>query len=145
ELDDKKPSENVDKPMEAMNEFDTREDKGYAHHQSTENPPKKHFVLILGWDMEVREDEYNDKDVVDTQRLFDQVPRKELDRVLLSEIVINEQIEGHGQGDPYPRPYQRILNGYSLRLAVKHPQIKGQHSQYEDVEKCPKEGGIAHK
>ena len=79
--------------MEAVNQGHTREDQDSPHDQSAQNPPKQDLVLILGWNPEVRKDEQEDKDIINTQGLFDQVTGKILQRSFRASEEVNADIK----------------------------------------------------
>src|SRR5579883_2881851 len=56
----------------------TESDEDPTEHQGAKNPVKQHAVLVDGRNREEREHNHEYKDVVERQRLLDEVSRKEL-------------------------------------------------------------------
>ncbi len=70
---DQKRTEDIDNPMELLEQGCADSDQRAAHHQCSENSPKKHAMLIRGWHSKEREDQNKNKDVVYAERLLDQI------------------------------------------------------------------------
>jgi hypothetical protein len=70
---DQQGPEDVDDPVEAVDESNAGQDKDAAHDQGADNSPKQHFVLVMGGNFEVTEDHKKDEQVVDTERELDDV------------------------------------------------------------------------
>src|SRR5262249_47687247 len=58
-------AKNVDNPVEAVEQRGPDKDHRQAHHQRPQHAPEKDAVLVLGGHLEVREDQQEDKEVVD--------------------------------------------------------------------------------
>src|SRR2546426_12806454 len=57
-------AKNVDAPMKALDQFRSRQNHYYAHHQRAQHAPIKNAMLILGWNFEIREDQKEDEKIV---------------------------------------------------------------------------------
>ena len=66
-------AEDVDDPVERLEQRRAGDDEDRAHDERAEDPPEQHAVLVGLRHREVREDHEEDEDVVDRQRLLDQV------------------------------------------------------------------------
>ena len=62
--------------METLEQTHPSEDEDKTHGCGSENAPKKHPVLVLSWDLEVGENQNEDKNIVDTQAQLNQVSGK---------------------------------------------------------------------
>jgi hypothetical protein len=88
--DDQEATKNVDYPVEALEQCRAGHDEGSPHHEGPENPPEQHPVLIGRGDGKEREDDEEHEDVVDRQRLLDEVAGKELQAALCAEPPVDE-------------------------------------------------------
>ncbi len=88
---------------------------------------------------EIREDHQEHENIVDAQRFLDQVTGKKLESFFGAPVVVDADIENERQGDPYQAPSQRLAQRNLVSLAMKDPEIDGEHRQNEQVEKNPKE------
>ena len=70
--------------MESMDEKRSGINHRAAHHQSADDPPEKNAVLMLLGDSEIREDQDDDEDVVDRERVLDDVAGEELECCLVT-------------------------------------------------------------
>jgi hypothetical protein len=96
-------------------------------------------MLILQGDAEVREDQDEDKDVVNGERLLDHVAGEELKCQALpdvaakaaSRIKVEAVVEDLGEGDPDDGPAERLTEGHDMGVPVEHTQIEGEQKQDE--------------
>src|SRR5690606_29940234 len=72
-----KRTEDVNHPVEALEERRAEHDENRAHDERTQDPPEQDPVLVLTRNRECREDDDEDEDIVDRQRLLDQITREE--------------------------------------------------------------------
>jgi hypothetical protein len=63
-------------------------------------------MLIGRGYFEVGEYQNNDKNIINTQRFFNQVSGEEFQGLDFVEVVVDKQIKKHGQRDPDARPSQ---------------------------------------
>jgi hypothetical protein len=82
--DDEDRPEDVGQPSELGERRDAGDDADRAHRQGADDAPEEHPPLARGRDLERREDQDEDEEVVDAQRLLDDVGGQ----------------EGHGVGAP---------------------------------------------
>src|SRR3974390_1227277 len=66
-------AEDVNGPCECIQQLDSCHDERAPHDQSSQNTPNEHFVLIPPRNREIAEDDQEHEQVVDAERLFDQV------------------------------------------------------------------------
>src|SRR5688572_25305084 len=71
--EDQKCTKDIDDPMEFLEQGCTDGDQCTAHNQCTKNSPEKHTVLISSWYCKEREDQDENKDVIDTESFLDQI------------------------------------------------------------------------
>ncbi len=98
-------------------------------------------MLQFGGYRECREDDYEDEDVVDRKRLFDDVARQELQGAFRAVPMVDAQIEEQRERDPDRCPRQRLLQLHHMGSAVEDAEVQRQHQQDEKKESGPEEGG----
>src|SRR5215207_4080989 len=68
-----KRAKDIDDPVKFLKQRCTDGNEYATHNQCTENAPEKHAVLISGWYCKEREDQNENKDVINTERFLDQI------------------------------------------------------------------------
>src|SRR5690348_4811718 len=94
-------------------------------------------MLVLPGHTEVREEQDEDEDVVDRQRLLDQVPGEILESRLRSHDVRDARAEQKRQRDPGRAPHRRFADRDLVRLPVKDTEVQREHDEHERVEADP--------
>src|SRR5262249_47292055 len=79
---DEQGTEDIENPVQPLQQRNASNNEDGAHHECAKNPPEEDFMLVASWHLEVREDQDEDKDVVDAKRLLDQVAGEEFERWL---------------------------------------------------------------
>src|SRR5262249_38295987 len=77
-------AEGVRRPVEGVEELAAGEDERRPEHERAEDAPGEHAVLALERHAKRREDHDEDEDVVDRERLLDEVAGGELERRLVA-------------------------------------------------------------
>src|SRR5205823_5958064 len=90
--EEQKGAKEIKRPVERFNECDSDADHESTQNQRTQNTPEQHTVLVSCWHGEIGKDEYKDEDVIDAERIFDQIAGKKLE----------------GFSRTYPMPDQRV-------------------------------------
>ena len=101
--EDQERAEHVDDPVELLNQVGAGDDHRAAHHQRAENAPEQHAMLIAQRDAEEAEDQDEHEDVVDRERLFNQVAGEVLEAGVASHERIHAGAEQQRQRDPHTR------------------------------------------
>ena len=157
----RKAAEDVDDPGEALDELRAHRDHRAPHHQGAQDAPEEHAVLVDLRDGEEAEEHRDDEDVVDGQRLLDQVARDVLDQGAGAVVVdgahpldrlgrdghhvgrqpepepvvlvarVDEAGEGEAEGDPEGGPAERLLDRHDVRLPVEDAEVEGQQGEHE--------------
>src|SRR5205085_2919610 len=99
---DQDGAEDGDDPVEAVHQRHAREDQGAAQHDGAEHAPEEHPVLVLGRDREAPEEQHEDEEVVDRERLLQQVAGEELQPLLAPVLEPDEGAETAGSSRPPP-------------------------------------------
>jgi hypothetical protein len=83
------------------------------------------------------------EDVVETERLLDDVAGEKLERRLgaarrgLPVEEVDENVESKGQGHPERRPPQGLSHARRLRIAVEDTEIESEEQEHDDDETDP--------
>jgi hypothetical protein len=80
-----------------------RQDEDGAQQERADDAPEEHAVLVLAGDPEIAEDHQEDEQVVDRERVLDQVAGDELEPYLGAELP-----EQPGGEDPGERDADRV-------------------------------------
>ena len=120
--EDEEGPEEVDDPVELVDEIGAGRDHRAAHDERAEDPPEQDAVLVAGRDAEVAEDEDEDEDVVDAQRLLDQVARQVLEPRLRPHEDVDAHAEEQRERHPHDAPARGLPEGDLVRLAVEDPR-----------------------
>jgi hypothetical protein len=81
--------------------------------------------------------QHKHEDIVDAERLLDQVTGQELQPDLGTLPNIHCRVERQCQADPNGAPNARLTPRDNVRLAVDDAQIERQHGQHEQIETDP--------
>ena len=117
-------------------------------------PQTRTSCWYSGRHAEVAEDQQEDEEIVDAQRLLDDVAGDELQRELrvgprvaanhgVSEEV-NEDGEDAGQTDPQRRSSRWLRAAAPRACAMEDAQIERQHRQHKNVEDYPEDPVCVH-
>ncbi|KAG0921015.1 hypothetical protein G6F31_020497 [Rhizopus arrhizus] len=105
--------------MELADQYAAGEDHDRTQHDRTQDADDQHLLALFLRHREVAHDHQEDKDVVDRQRLLDQVAGQEFEADLvghdlaggLIQVIPEAGVEQQGQRDPADRPPQGLLEG----------------------------------
>jgi hypothetical protein len=134
------PAEDVERPGERLDEPDADDDEQAPEHQRAHDAGEQHPVHHRGPHVHVAEDDDEDEQVVDRQRLLDDVRAEELERALRSEPEIDETVEAQAQHHPHHRPHQRLAGGDATGLSVEQPEVDGEQHTDAEQERHPQRG-----
>ncbi len=98
--DDKERPKNKKNKMKARDERNAQPDHGGPHHKRAQDSPDQDPVLVARRDPEVGENQTEDKNVINAERVFDQVTGKEIDRLVGALQPPDEGVESQGETDP---------------------------------------------
>ena len=109
-----------------------------AHDQCAHDSPHEHAVLVLPGHLEVGEDQDENEDVVDAERVLDQVTSEEIERGVRPFQLPDEQIETERKQHPRDTPRGRFFDRDDVRLAIEADEVDRQHDKHADM-KCDPE------
>src|SRR6266542_1311116 len=110
------------------------------HHERTEDAPEEDAVLVPRRDGEPGEDQHEDEDVVDRERLLDEVAGEELEPGLRPLHPPHAEAEEERERDPDRAPGRRLLHLHLVRVPVEHAEVQREHREDEQVEDDPRQG-----
>ena len=133
---DEDRAEDRDYPAEVMDERHAGENQGAAQDERAEHAPEEHAVLVLGGHGEALEEEDEHEQVVDGERLLQQVPGKVLQPLLAAVTEPDEEAESDGEDDPEDAPPDGFLERRAL-VAGGDLEIHREHDHHADEEPRP--------
>ena len=134
---DQEGPEQVDDPVERVEQDGPQRNHQAAHDQGAQDAPEKHPVLIGCWYTKEGEEQHKDEDVVNAEGLLDQIAREELQRRFRATEDVDPGVEDQRQCNPHGAPGQCLFDRTSMRFAMKHAQVKCEHRKNEDVKSYP--------
>jgi hypothetical protein len=92
------------------------------------------------WYAERREQQVEDEQVVDGERLLDDVAGQERGGRAAPEPPEDERVEEERDGDPDRAPDRGFADADHVRLAVENPEVERQHGRHDHREHRPEHG-----
>ena len=162
--EDQEGAEDVDDPGEALDQLGADRDHGAAHQQGAHDAPEEDAVLVDRRHREEAEEHRDHEDVVDGQRLLDEVAGEVLDGGAGAVVVdgahpldrlgrerhhvggepepepvvlvagVDEAGEGEAEGDPEGGPAERLPDRDDVGLAVEDAEVEGEEGEHEGDE-----------
>ena len=120
-------AEDVEDPLEALDERHAGEDEDAAQDERAEDAPEQDPELVLAGHGEEREDHRPHEHVVDRQALLDEEPGVVLAAGLASLPDQQDDAEGEADRDPHRRLDGGFLDGDDVRGAVHEQQVDDEH------------------
>jgi hypothetical protein len=118
-------SENIHDPTEGIEEGDTGKDKDRSGNQRQQYSPEQGLVFIGLRHAEKPEYQHEDKKIVDTQRIFNDISGEKLHRLGMTVTMkkVNTRAEQDCQRHPESRPKQGFLHFDDVNLAVENTEV----------------------
>ena len=142
-------------PSELADEASKDKDEDKPEHDSTEDAPEEHPMIVLLLDAEGDENHNHHEDIVYREALLEEIAGKELldhlatigsevgHRVIRRHHPVAEEVdqhsESHGQADPDSGPQGCLLHAHHLILLMEHKKVEHQHDDHEDHEDSKKQ------
>ena len=135
--EDEKCAEEIDDPVEALDESSAQQDHHDAHGERAEHAPVENAVLKFRRDFEEGEDEQEDEEIINRERQLDEIACDKLRPFLFAQMPEDRSGKEHRHSDPDRTPDEGfpILEG--VRLAMKQSQIETEHGQDQRTETHP--------
>ena len=133
-------AEDVDRPVEGLDDRSAEADEDGPEHDRAEDPVEEHPVLVLERDDEGREDQREDEDVVDRQAELEQVAGEVRCAILGAAGEEDEHPEGQAQRDVEGAEDRGFAERRGMRLSVEDEQVQRQDRADRDGEDDPQDG-----
>ena len=99
--------------------------------------------MLVDWrHCECAEDQQNDKNVVDGEGLFDDIPREPFETGLAAHEGEDAGVEHEGDADPDARPEERLFAFDHMGMAMKKAEVEREEAKDEEEKADP--GGEIH-
>ena len=141
--DDEKSPEKIKDKMKLRDELDAQPDHGCAHQERAHDPPDQDPVLVARRHPEVGEDETEDEDVVDTERVLDEVAGKKINRLIGALPPPDKGVEAQRESNPEKAAPDRAAQADSFVRPVAK-KIDGQRGENSSVKRDPKPDADRH-
>src|SRR4051812_40341976 len=94
-------------------------------------------MLVLLGNLEIREDENEDEDVVHRERVLDEITGEKFESGLFPHHVVNAGGKGEREHHPHDAPGRGGLYGSRVRFLVKDYEIEKEYGENDGVEADP--------
>src|SRR3546814_9077105 len=105
-----------------------------TQHDDAHDAPEKHPVLIETRNGKGREDQRDDKDVVERQRLFDEVAGEEFEALFMADHLSDTEAEDAGNANISRRSPEAFPTAYFPVVFVKNAEIECQQGGDDEKE-----------
>ena len=144
-MSDQERAEHDHDPV-VLHQHGAERDEQRAEDQRAEDAVEQHAVLVPGRHREVREHRDEHEDVVDGERLLDDVAGEELERGIAGElrvvepgerrhlrqvpehVAVEQVVEGEREQHPDDAPGGGLARADLVRLAVEHAEVEREHA-----------------
>src|SRR5471030_2024753 len=126
--------------MKAMDQRDACDDERAAQDQRAQHSPEEHPVLVFGGNGEAAKEQHEDEEVVDRERLLQQVAGKELQALLAAVAEPDEASKADGERNPEQAPAQRFLEAALRFLFPGNVEVDGEEHQDARQKSAPERG-----
>ena len=115
---DEEGAEDVDEPVEAIDQGDAGKDEEGAEKESSDDAPEEGRELGFFGDGEIGEENGEDKNVIHAEGQFDNIAGKKFHGGLGAEGEGNDHTKGQGEGDPAGGGLERAakINGAGVAM-----------------------------
>ena len=136
---DEEGAEDVDEPLEAIDQGDAGKDEEGAKKESSDDAPERGGELGFFGDGKIGEEHGEDKNVIHAEGEFDDVASKEFHGGLGAEGEGDDHTEGQGEGDPAGGGLERAAKIDGAGVAMEKDQVGREKGEDERSEKNPAE------
>src|SRR5712692_4734260 len=136
-----KRAKQVQDPRKTLDQDYARANHGAAQNQRAQYAPKEHPVLVSGVDMEIREDQQKNEDVVYAEGFFNQVAGEKFEAGSAPVREENPDSKSYRQRHPCRAFERRLANRNRMGAPVEQPQIEQQDHRHANIERDPKSPG----
>ena len=143
--------EDEKRPKEAENEVKTRDERNAqpnhypAHDEGAENSPNQHAVLRFSGDAEIAEDQNKNKNVIDAERILDDVTGQKIETRLGPFQAHHENVESKRECDPKKAATPGRAHAQFAVAPLKLRKIDNDRDEHTDVKRDPKPNASRHR
>ena len=142
--DQQEDAEQVENKMKAPHQRDAAQDHDSAHDQRAEDSPHQRAMLGPRRHAEISKNQYENKDVIDAQRIFDEVSSKKIEAGLRSFNVPDEPIKSERYQHPQYTPLAGRTHAQFPPAVFETDKIDNQRDEDADVKSDPKPNAGCH-
>ena len=128
----------VQNPAVLRHQRGTQTDHDAAQHDHAKDAPEQHPVLIQARNGKIAEDQRDDKDVVQSKRLFHDESRHVFCRRLGTELIPHKTAKADAQRDVQRGKPQAFGHADFMIVLVQHPKVEHQQGQHDADKGEPK-------
>jgi transcription elongation factor GreA len=142
--DQQENAEQVENKMKPLYQSDTGQDHDSAHDQGADNSPHQRTMLCHWWHAKVSKNQHKNEDVIDAQRIFDEVSSEKIEAGLRSFNVPNEPIKSKRYQHPRYAPLAGRTHAQFPPAALEADEIDRYRDEDADVKSDPKPNAGCH-
>src|SRR5436190_13135669 len=136
--DDQNCAKNVENEIEALHERDTETDHDSAHDEGADDSPNQDAVLRDGGHAKVLIDEDENKNVIDAERVLDDVAGQELESLVRSADFPDQEIEQERKKNPDSDAVGRCPDAELASSVFELNEIESHGEKNAGMERDPK-------
>src|SRR5260370_18811422 len=142
--DQQENAEQVENKMKPPHQRDAAQDHDSAHDQRAEDSPHQRAMLSPRRHAEISKNQYENKDVIDAQRIFDEVSTKKIESMLWSFETPHQRVEAKRYQHPQNAPLSGSVHAQFVIAPFEGDQINGDRDKDADVKGDPKPNAGCH-
>src|SRR6185437_9036342 len=123
--------------MEAADQRHAGNYKDTAHDKRADDAPEQYRALLLRRNLEILKEQDEDKQIINTERFFNEIAGNKFQRLPCSHPVMNQAGKGQSQRDPAESAEQRLLESNNAPPTIEHREIQQQQHQNAGVKNNP--------
>ena len=142
--DQQENAEQVENKMKPLYQSDTAHDHDSAHDQGADDSPHQRSMLCHRWHAKVSKNQYKNEDVIDAQRIFDEVSSEKIEAGLRSFNVPDEPIKSKRYQHPQYAPLGGRTHAQFTAAVFEADKVDNQRDEDADVKSDPKPNAGCH-
>jgi len=142
--DQQENAEQVENKMKPLYQSDTAHDHDSAHDQGADDSPHQRSMLCHRWHAKVSKNQDKNEDVIDAQRIFDEVSSEKIEAGLRSFNVPNEPIKSKRYQHLQYAPLAGRTHAQFPPAVFETDKIDNQRDEDADVKSDPKPDAGCH-
>jgi len=130
--------------VKLVNKGNSCKDEYSSHYQRSQNTPEEYLVLVLRLYREVGENENENKNIVNTQGVFDYITCKEFQRFGLAKLKKDKYVESQGKQNPNRTPDKGLFERNFVGIFIKNTKIKRKYRENKNMKPDPEKSVYLH-